>query len=202
MLLNRSVPTLGGANSNSALQPELKRFDLRNQQWGEYFSGFDWQLFGCLTYARKQSDRSACGALTRFLRDASESVEGGLSYIAVAEWRTSGCGLPSIPLHWHLLMGCSEGKAYGLSLFCRDRWKQHGASDIRAYCYSVPGAFYVAKTAKHVDFEVRMHNLHRMKYHGSQDLHTQMAANPYVPEHAHWRADGETLAVRERGVTP
>lgn len=196
--LERELKSLGCAQPRLAPQISLRSFNTRVQEYGKWLSGFEWSIFGCVTYKRKPSTRSAVENFRRYLRELETSIDSRLAYVAVPEHRISGCGLPPIALHWHFLMACPPHKEYALFKNCRALWARNGVSDIQWYQREQSAAFYIAKTAKDVDFEFLFDNLNRLSNTGSSDLASEMAADPYVPEHAKWRTELETLTLRDR----
>jgi hypothetical protein len=197
-LLNRSVSISRVTPRRYEEQSRLVTFDSTAQAWGEYIGGFEWDLFCCLTFRSRPSRCVGFRMAVTLFRECGKAIQSKVSYIAVPEWRTSGCGMPAIPLHWHLLAACPPQRTDALVDNIRRFWSPHGSSDIRQYDPSQSGAFYLAKTASNVDFDLILGNLDRMTYRGKADLLEQMANNNYVPEHAHYKTPLKTLAVRSR----
>jgi hypothetical protein len=82
----------------------FKTFNLTAQEYGIFFSGYPWQIFGCGTYRAYTTVERANRLLPTYFDRLRRSIKAPVAYLAVAERRTSELGLPAIPLHWHFAM--------------------------------------------------------------------------------------------------
>jgi hypothetical protein len=169
-------------------------FDSVSQAYGQYFSGFAWDVYGCLTHRARVSKSHSGAMVRRFFDRLGRSIDSRVAYIAVCEHRTSGCGLPPIPTHWHLLASGPERRKRLLLSNARELWRTNGGSSLHEYDPCQEAAFYVAKLAGHQNFHLLERNLERLPYNGPKDFYEAFRASEYVPRHANLH--GKTLVVR------
>ena len=153
----KSQPVQHNASSCAGNSP--KTFDMITQQYGTFFSGFQWQLFGCGTYRNRSSVAAADGLLDTFFDRLRKTVNAPIAYIAVPERRTSGCGYPAIPLHWHFVAAVPPRYTLALLREATCLWQRpYGNSHIRQYDSRRSGAHYLAKLAGSAGYSYRLQN--------------------------------------------
>jgi hypothetical protein len=78
------------------------------QVYGDFFREFPWQLYVTLTFSRVISNSQADAILNSFIDDMEWRIRAPLSLLIGKErGNYSGCGRPSIQVHFHLLLGCA-----------------------------------------------------------------------------------------------
>jgi hypothetical protein len=119
------------------------------------------------------------------MRRLGISLEARIPYIAVPEYRHSGCGLPGIPLHYHCLIACRQPWAAVFPEMATHLWESMaGNCKIDPYDPVLSGAHYIAKLAGHENFDWICDNLERLTPVGPMDLYASAQGNPYVPVNA------------------
>ncbi len=177
---------------------KLSQFNMTCQQYGDFFAGYDWSIFGCGTFKRRVSAAEAPHVMKRYVRELGANVKAWIPYVAAIERRTSGCGYPSIPLHLHFLAACPQQSTTAFLECARSLWSStSGNSKINLYDPFGSAAHYIAKLAAHPNFEYMIGNLDRMNYKGPTDLVKAAEDNPYVPGHVKGRSHGKTLVLRD-----
>jgi hypothetical protein len=185
--------------SNSTSSRSLKTFDVIVQQYGIFFSGYPWQIFGCGTYRTPATGEQAKRLLATYFERLRRSIKSPVAYLAVPEWRTSGLGLPAIALHWHFVMSVPPQHTTTALHNSRGLWNEHyGHPKIDSYDPERSGAHYLAKLAGGSNFEYVTGNLERLPYLGPTDIYEYVQTDPYVPEHAKHLTHGQTLVVCRR----
>lgn len=175
----------------------LRTFDLVVQAYGTYFGGFAWDLYGCGTYRSPKSRHVTPKLFFAFARRLSKKLKTRVAWLAVAERRTSGCGHPAIPLHWHLLMAVPPQHRDSLVTIASLIWQRHyGDALMTPYDPSRAGCFYLAKLARGTEFEFFDDNLDRIRYTGPMDMFADSQTNPNVPGHVRHLTTGQTLSLR------
>ena len=196
--LSSQVPTATDLSDRRPSHHSLVNFNSTAQDYGEYFAGFPWTLYGCGTYRKKPSIDVANSLLKRYFRDLGKSIGARVAYVAVPERRTSGCGHHPIPLHWHFL---AAGPCHHTAALLRNGqqlWTDgSGNAAIGLYDRSRPGAHYIAKLAGGQDFNFHLGNLDRLPYLGPHDLFKAAIDNSYVPGHVKGLIRCNTLALRD-----
>jgi hypothetical protein len=178
----------------------LKTFNTTQQQYGDFFAGYAWTIFGCGTFRRKLASQHAISILKMYMRELGITLKARIPYIAVPEYRHSGCGLPAIPLHVHFLAACPPQWEETFHVIAGDLWEtMAGNSQVVPYDPTRGAAHYIAKLTSSADFEWLDDNLGYLPYTGPSDLIAAAQNNPYVPEHAKGFARLNTLVVRKRG---
>jgi len=86
----------------------LKIFNTTTQHYGDFFSGYQWTIFGCLTFRNRVSHQHGEALVRTYIRRLGTYLDARIPYIAVPEHRYSGCGLPRILLHYHCLIACPQ----------------------------------------------------------------------------------------------
>jgi hypothetical protein len=164
----------------------LLGFDSTVNDYGLYFNGFAWQLYGCVTFRNPTSIGEAKAIIAAFLRRVESSLNGlPVACIAVPEFRWSGLGMPAIPLHFHLVMATVPRYAADLVSNAQRIWSaNYGNAKIELYDSARAGARYIAKLAGGSDFEFDTYKLGYLPYGGDQDLFAAAQRDPSVPEHA------------------
>lgn len=187
-----SHPRRMGASRRS-----FKKLNITAQQYGIFFNGFAWQIFGCGTYRAYTAVERAHRLLAAYFDRLRRSIKAPVAYLAVAERRTSGLGSPGIPLHWHFVMSVPLQYTTTTLHNARFLWDKHyGDSKIDPYDPERSGAYYLAKLAGGSNFEYHVKNLERLAYSGPADIYEYLQTDPYVPDHAKNIACGETLVLR------
>jgi hypothetical protein len=196
--LSSQVPTDTGLTDGRPSHHSLFNFNGTSQDYGEFFAGFPWTLYGCGTYRKKPSIDIAGSLLKRYFRDLGRSINAPVAYIAVPERRTSGCGYHPIPLHWHFLAAGPSHRTTTLLLNAQQLWTDgSGNAAIGLYDRSRPGAHYLAKLAGCRDFNFYLGNLDRLRYQGPKDLFKAAINNDYVPAHSKGLIRSNTLVLRD-----
>jgi hypothetical protein len=74
----------------------------------DFLRTFPWQLYVTLTFSRQISHHQADAILDRFVKDMQQRIGAPLSLAISKEGRNySGCGRPSVRVHFHLLLACA-----------------------------------------------------------------------------------------------
>jgi hypothetical protein len=188
-------------SKNRSRNRVLTTFDATVHSYGTVFSGFDWHIFGTGTFRNYMTVGSADRMLGVVFDRLSHSLNRApIAYIAVQERRTSGCGLPAIPCHWHFVAAAPPQHRSALTRQAKLVWERLcGHADMRPYDAQRGGGFYLAKLAGGANFEYRAHNLDRMAYQGPRDLYARFQSDSYVPDHAKQLTSGQTLVMRSMG---
>jgi hypothetical protein len=177
-----------------------RRFQSYNQtvqDYGTFFAGFAWQIYGCGTYRTAQSADSARGIFHAFHRRLRASINSRIATIAVPERRFSGCGSPAIALHWHFVMSGPQHRSETLLKNAQSIWRAaFGDAKIEPYDATMPGAHYLAKGARQSDFDYLLLDIARLPYRGPDDLMNHSLTAPYVPEHVRTQRTRETRRLR------
>jgi hypothetical protein len=182
---------------NCTARHSLKTFDITVQQYGTFFSGFPWQIYGCGTYRSYATTDRATRLLTVYFDRLRRSIKAPIAYLAVPERRTSGLGLPPIALHWHFVASVPPQHTTTFLHNARSLWKEHyGNPKIEPYDAGRSGAHYLAKTAGASNFDYVVYNLKRLSYSGPADLYQHFQKDPYVPDHVRHLTYGKTLSLR------
>jgi hypothetical protein len=173
----------------------LKTYHVSSQQYGAFFSGFEWQIFGCGTFRHQVSAEVAEASMRGFLSRLERSLgDCPVASIAVLERRISGCGSSGTHLHWHFLAAAPCQYQSLMFKGALSIWSTHyGDAKIDIYDSRRPGAHYMAKTAALGDFNYLIHNLFRLRYFGPEDIPSAIREDPYVPQHAKNMVFGSTL---------
>lgn len=173
----------------------LMTYNPLQQHWGTFLLGYDWNIYGCGTYREPISSARADVLLPRFMERLGRKLHAPVSYFAALERRYSGCGIASIPVHWHFVAACQH--AEGIREASEHLWSKHfGNCKIDLYDPQLDGVFYISKLAAHPNGEFKFENLELLDYRGPSDLVEAAHANPYVPAHLKDRTHGEYLVVR------
>jgi hypothetical protein len=131
-----------------------------------------------------------------------KSVKAPVACIAVPERRSSGLGLPAIPLHWHFVASVPTQHTTAALRNARFLWERHyGQAKIARYDPERSGARYLAKLAGDSRFEYFDQNLDRLTYRGPTDFFEHFQKDPYVPDHVRHKMSGQTLSLRASGGT-
>jgi hypothetical protein len=116
-------------------------------EYGEWLRTFSWDLFGTLTFdpsRARHSSASRATALSSYLNSLERHYKARVRCFWAEEMRWSGCGLPAIAPHFHLLLGsdrCHLDPSQAKSL-----WEGiAGNADMRIYDPALSGAEYCAK---------------------------------------------------------
>ena len=123
----------------------LVHFNSVVQAYGAYLNGFRWNAYGCLTFRTVVPRKQAFRAVVELFRSCGSVVGCNVAYIAVPEWRTSGCGMPPIPLHWHVVAAGPPQKSGDLLNAISQHWSANGKSQVRRFQPAQPGAYYWRK---------------------------------------------------------
>jgi hypothetical protein len=161
-----------------------KTFHLTTQHYGDFFSGYPWSIYGCLTFKNSVSSQHGEALVKNFMRRLRQKIKSPVPYIAVAEHKYSGLDA-SIQLHYHFLACCPPQWANQFQVLAAQIWSQIGGNcDIHPYDSSQDGAYYIAKTASHNDFHWIQGDLNHLTYTGQHDLYSAAQESSYVPKHA------------------
>ena len=141
------------------------------QLYGDYFKGYSWTVFGCGTFIYTISSQHAEAMLKTYMRRLGKEVRGKVSYIAVLEYRYSGCGLSPIRKHFHFLAACPSQWTNIFPSLASTLWeKMAGLCKIEPYDPLMSGAYYVAKLAAHQQFDWFAGNLELLVHTGEPEL--------------------------------
>lgn len=172
----------------------LMTYDTTQQQYGTWFAGFDWNIYGTGTYREPVSESRAQVLLKRYMERLGRKMHGPVSYVGALEGRPSGLD-PAIPRHWHFLASCRHPE--GMHDVAKELWNRYfGNAKVEAYDPSRDAAFYIAKLAGHHNGHLALDNLDLLQYNGQSDLVAVAKINPYVPDHLKERTSGQFLVVR------
>ena len=111
--------------------------------YGDFFQGWAWDHFATLTFARKQSQANCIRLYNEFIDSLGRTTRGRVGWVRADEQRSSGCGSPGIPLHYHALLKYKNvpGPEAVAAL-----WKaKAGEAKVKAYGSGGGAAFYMAK---------------------------------------------------------
>jgi hypothetical protein len=182
---------------DGASKSNLKTFDITAQQYGTFFSGFPWQVFGCGTYRSYTTIERAKQLLAVYFDRLGRSINAPVAYLAVPERRTSGLGHPAIPLHWHFVASVPQQHTTTFLHNAHSLWTEHyGNAKIDRYDADRSGAHYLAKSAGAANFDYVAVNLKRLCYSGPADLFEHFQKDPYVPDHVKHMTSGQTFSLR------
>lgn len=196
--MNRPVSGITTAPNRSPILPglQLRRFDLSIQQYGDYFAGFEWQIFGTCTF-KSELVRPTLGLFSKFNDCIGRRISARVAAIAVMERTWSGLGKPGVRPHFHFVMAIAPHLLRKLTLAATDIWQSgYGHIDLRTYDSKRGGTHYIAKTAANPDFDFFMRNTSRIPYNGPADLFENAQTNSVVPAHFKNRVTGSTLVLR------
>lgn len=190
------LATSFGGNTHANNQ-HLQLFDRTTYDYGTYINGFQWDIYGCGTYKSFTTREAASRLIHTYYDRLSRSMKAPLAQFSVLESRTSGCGLSPTPVHWHFVVAAPPQHRHALLLNSRSLWEvHHGNAKIDLYDGELPGAFYIAKTARRDNFDYDLAHLDRMAYTGPTDIYAHSQIDPYVPNHAKHLTFGQTLILR------
>lgn len=116
-------------------------------QYGAWLHTVNWDLFGTLTFDPARSMHSAPSRhklLLHYLKSMEQHYRRKIRCFWAEEKRWSGCGLPAIAPHFHLLLACDR-----LPLtpdYPKQLWENlAGRAEMRLYDPCLDGAIYCAK---------------------------------------------------------
>lgn len=116
-------------------------------EYGSWLRTFKWDLFGTLTFDPARSLYSIASRrnlLVRYLNTMEQYYKRRIRCFWAEEKRWSGCGLPAIEPHFHLLLACDRRPL--TPDYPQQLWKNvAGRADIRVYDPCLDGAVYCAK---------------------------------------------------------
>jgi len=178
-----------------ASRPPMKEFDVTAYQYGAFFSGFPWQLYGCGTLRIATSSDGGFSAFYAFVRRLEVTLKGcRVTYIAVPEKQWSGLGKPAIRLHFHFLMATAPRYSSKLVSSAQSIWSDcYGNAKVEEYDPACGGARYIAKLASSTDFDYIVGNLDHLQSQAGRDLFAGFQDDPLVPTHAKSMTRGKTL---------
>ena len=90
-------------------KPAESRSTCRNSivlDYAQWLRQINWQLFCTLTFGYQVSECQANGIFTEFINRTEKTLRAPLIYVRGEEIRYSGCGMPPIPRHFHLVLAC------------------------------------------------------------------------------------------------
>jgi hypothetical protein len=121
--------------------------------YGAWLGAFRWDLFGTLTFDPGRSLNSAASrrkALTCYLSALERHCRARVRCFWAEEKRWSGCGLPAIAPHFHVLLACDRGPL--TPLYPQALWENSGGkADMRIYDPALNGVVYCAKLIASTD---------------------------------------------------
>ena len=125
--------------------------------YGDFFQGWAWDHFATLTFARKQSQANCLRLYNAFIQSLGRTTLGRVGWVRVGEIRSSDCGSPEIPLHFHALL---KYKNVPPPEAVAALWKaKAGDAQVEAYRAGGGGAVYVAKMLPYEDTNYDMGGL-------------------------------------------
>lgn len=115
--------------------------------YGAWLQTYDWDLFGTLTFdpgCSLHSSGSREKTLNTYLGSLERHYRRRIRCFWSEENRWSGCGVPGIAPHFHVLLACDR---HPLLPDCpKHLWEDlAGIADMRIYDPSLNGAIYCAK---------------------------------------------------------
>jgi len=116
-------------------------------EYGSWLRNVNWDLFGTLTFDPKKSLHSTASRhkmLVHYLSSLERYYRRKIRCFWAEEKRWSGCGLPAIAPHFHLLLACDRRPLD--PDYPRQLWENlAGKAEMRVYDFSLDGAIYCAK---------------------------------------------------------
>jgi hypothetical protein len=129
--------------------------------YGAWLGTFHWDLFGTLTFDPHRSLHSSASrrnTLTSYLSSLERHYRRRIRCFWAEEKRWSGCGLPAIAPHFHLLLACDRHPL--TPLYPQLLWEtMAGKAEMRVYDPSLAGAVYCAKLIASPDAQYDFVNL-------------------------------------------
>ena len=176
----------------------LTRFSLAAHQYGLFFTGTAWQIYACGTYRRSMDEDGARATFNSYLDRLERALGSPVACVFVLERRrTSGQGMSPTPLHWHFAVAAPIQHLLTLVELVPALWIElFGDCKSDPYRAELPGMFYIAKTATHVNFDWDMRNLERMHFRQNRDLFAEQQTDSFVPDHVRCRVRADTLTMR------
>jgi hypothetical protein len=199
LLLDRSISGIATSLRRNPLEcnRDLRTFDHAVHDYGTYFGGFRWDLYGCGTYRTRKTHDSATRLFRTYLDRLRKSIKSPIAWLAVPERTTSGLGQPAGAWHWHFVMAAPNQHRRSLERNAKILWNEHhGNAKIERYDPQLNGSFYISKLAGGLDFDFYFNNLDRLMYSGPTDLFAHYQTDLYVPQHVKHLTTGRTLVVR------
>jgi hypothetical protein len=192
--LSAQVPTVTDLRDRRPSH-SLFNFNSTSQDYGEYFAGFPWTLFGCGTYRKKPSIDVAGSLLKRYFRVLGKSIGAPVAYIALPERRTSGCGYHPIPLHWHFLAARPSHFTAALLRNAQQLWTGgFGNAAISLYDVQV---LINRQTRRRSGLQFPLGQSGSTPLPGPQGPVQGRINNSYIPAHAKGLIRSDTLALRD-----
>jgi|GEM_PF-837056 len=131
----------------------LNQYDNHNlvAEYGAWLRSFSWDVFGTLTFDPGRSRHSSLSrqkTLSSYLSSLERHCRAHVRCFWAEEMRWSGCGLPGIAPHFHVLLACDR---HHLNPVHPALLWEHlaGRTDMRVYDPSRNGAEYCAKLIGH-----------------------------------------------------
>lgn len=116
-------------------------------QYGNWLRTFNWDLFGTLTFdpgRQSHSELSRITLLDVYYHELERQYRRHVRCFWAEDKRWSGCGLPAIAPHFHVLLACDRNPL--IPDFPTVLWNNlAGHAEIRTYDCSRGAAFYCAK---------------------------------------------------------
>lgn len=135
---------------------------------GKFTSQWSWQMYGTFVFERERTYASAVTVWKDFVNRLERETRGRLAWIRGDEGRWSGCGGPSIPLHFHSLMLFANPPTIGR---VSDLWSfLAGRSHIVPYNLGKGVPWYVVKLACYPPYSYDLDNLQYFDPLRSTDL--------------------------------
>lgn len=157
----------------------LATYDPMAQHYGTWIKGFPWDIYGCGTFRNTVNTKYATVLMKRAMERLEKKLHPPVSYFAVLEGRTSGCGHSPIALHWHFV--AASKRPEGMSTLLTAIWKKLcGICLIQPYDPGLQGVFYLSKLASGSDTPMLENKLELLPNHGPSDLIAAAQASSYV----------------------
>jgi hypothetical protein len=172
----------------------LATYDPMAQHYGTWIQGFPWNIYGCGTFRKKVDAKYATALMKRAMERLEKKLDVPVSYFAVLEGRTSGCGMSPIALHWHFVAASKSPE--GMSKLFTAIWKKLcGICLITPYDPSDEGVFYLSKLASKSDTPMLERKLELLPNHGPSDLIAAAQASSYVQSHVATKVFGKYMVM-------
>jgi hypothetical protein len=89
------------------------------ENYATFFRQIPWQLFCTFTFAWPVSDPQADAVFSGFINSIEHHYRSDVGFVRGDEKRSSGCGKPASPRHYHALLACAVPVSLG---YVADLW--------------------------------------------------------------------------------
>lgn len=120
------------------------------ENYGDWFSQWNWHMFGTFTFGRVLSESTCNHHWNEFELSLQRYTQGRVGWIRATELRWSGCGKPHIPLHFNALLAYENPPAPGVVEAMW--WSRSGQAKVEIYDPERGASWYIAKMFPYDDF--------------------------------------------------